>query len=300
MLINAHCAPSVRRCSGPGKIWGDLEKSSKNWRNWEKPGNTRFRHDCWVTRPLHRLKGHFSMQAAQSLTESFLEHSKDLSTPTSFRYVANNRCLEIRSLSQNRRQENSPASQKIRVRFLPSQQHYIIFPATWPVQFFNRRKLLGLQRLFTPPALLWTLPTWKDQRDLCSILRVYIWGFPQGENKERFWGFLQGENWGFPQGENRVSLRKPSILRVLLSLPFWPLKIACHNFSPHKGAFDMLNILELTCPEGNASARVSLRKPSILRVSARRKQRKLTIASYLCFQALKLTVQILMLWHNCV
>ena len=66
---------------------------------------------------------------AQSFTECFMEHSKGLiHTQTSLLYVANNRCCEIRSLSENRRQENLPAWQKIRISFLHSQQQHILSP----------------------------------------------------------------------------------------------------------------------------------------------------------------------------
>ena len=68
-------------------------------------------------------------ESAQCFTEGFLEHSKGLiHTPTSLLYVANNLCFEIRPLSENRWQENSPALQKIRISFLHSQQQRILSP----------------------------------------------------------------------------------------------------------------------------------------------------------------------------
>ena len=49
-------------------------------------------------------------------------------TPTSLLYVANNRSCKIRSLSENWRQENSSAWQKIRISFLHSQQQRLFSP----------------------------------------------------------------------------------------------------------------------------------------------------------------------------
>ena len=50
----------------------------------------------------HALLNGTKGESAQSFRESFLEHSKGLiHTRTSLLYVANNRCCEIRSVSEN-------------------------------------------------------------------------------------------------------------------------------------------------------------------------------------------------------
>ena len=52
-----------------------------------------------------------------------------------------------------------------------------------------------------------------------------------------------------PQIQSSYKIKREDFTEVLLSLPFGPLKIACH-----KGAFDMLNILDLTSrPSGSVT-----------------------------------------------
>ena len=94
--INAHCAPSVCRLSGPGKTWETQPNPWKTFQNVPKLVSKRMSHFVshltlpWLEQPL--FAG--SLLAAQTLTESFLEHCKGLiHTPTSLLYVANNRCL---------------------------------------------------------------------------------------------------------------------------------------------------------------------------------------------------------------
>ena len=95
LRINAKCAPSVCRRSGPGKNWENLRKSEKPW---EHEILSRSLSHLAPSMANHGLRGDFVMWAAQRLTKSFLEHSEDLiHTPTSLLYVANNRCIEIRN-----------------------------------------------------------------------------------------------------------------------------------------------------------------------------------------------------------